>query len=160
MSRLCADHKSLAYWRANALVAAVAFHLSSAGIDVTLLTSCHKSVMTCRLPSPRKRMRFFALFLLSSCSVKAFFKVRWAHAFQNLGSFSCSVYCNKQIRLYLDSPRNHQMQVCWDFALTLYKMPKVHWFQLLQLKYLEISLFFQGSQPNIFIYLSIHYLKQ
>lgn len=53
----------------------------------------------CGLPSPRKKMRFFAVFWLRFCSVSAFFRVRWAQAFQNLGSFSCSVHDNKQVWL-------------------------------------------------------------
>lgn len=49
------------------------------------------------LPSPRKKMRFFALFWLRVCRFRAFFRVCWAQVFQNLGSFSCSEDDNKPV---------------------------------------------------------------
>lgn len=51
------------------------------------------------LPSPRKKMRFFAMFWLRVWKNSAFFSVRWAQSFQNLGFFSDSVHNNKQIWL-------------------------------------------------------------
>lgn len=51
------------------------------------------------LPSPRKKMRFFAIFWLRVCMVSAFCRVRWAQSFQNLGSFSASVRDDKEDKL-------------------------------------------------------------
>lgn len=51
------------------------------------------------LPSPRKKMRFFAIFWLRVCMVSAFCRVRWAQSFQNLGSFSDSVRDDKADKL-------------------------------------------------------------
>lgn len=51
------------------------------------------------LPSPRKKMRFFAIFWLRVCMVSAFCRVRWAQSFQNLGSFSASVRDDKADKL-------------------------------------------------------------
>lgn len=72
----------------------------------------------CGSPSPRKKMRFFAVFWLRFCSVSAFFRVRCAQAFQNLGSFSCSVHDIKQVRLVW---KNVMVQVdTWQIRLQIY----------------------------------------